>query len=193
MTPAVGVRERKQRETRRRIAETGLQLFLTHGYEATTLDAIAAEAGISRRTFFSYFKSKDDLVLAWQEAAWDAIWADLLAVSPDENPLDAVRGTLLKHVAQYESERMIALDKVMRASETLASRKQSFYVAQEEALHAVLCEVWRQPQRRNALRIVAMVSIGAMRLAIEAWGKQGGERPAAWFLEEAFASLRAEI
>jgi hypothetical protein len=32
-----------------------------------------------------------------------------------------------------------------------------------------------------------------MRLAIEAWGKQGGERPAAEFLEEAFAGLRAEI
>lgn len=193
MTPPEGVRERKQRETRRRIAETGLQLFLLNGYEATTLDAIAAEAGISRRTFFSYFKSKDDIVLAWQESAWDAILADLLGVSPDEDPLDAVRDTLLKHAGQYESDRMIALDRVMRASEALMARKQSAYVAQEEALHAALCEVWRQPQRRDALRIVAMVSIGAMRLAIEAWGRQGGGRPATRFLEEAFAILRAEI
>ena len=43
--PAEGLRERKRRATRQRIAEVGLQLFLTNGYESTTLDAIAAEAG----------------------------------------------------------------------------------------------------------------------------------------------------
>ena len=43
-----GLRERKRRETSRRIAETGLKLFLKNGYENTTLDEIAAAAGISR-------------------------------------------------------------------------------------------------------------------------------------------------
>ena len=47
-----GLRERKRRETLHRIAEQGLKLFLSNGYEATTLDAIAKAAGISRRTFF---------------------------------------------------------------------------------------------------------------------------------------------
>jgi len=54
-------------------------------------------------------------------------------------------------------------------------------------------EVWRQPQRRAALRIIAMVSIGAMRLAFEAWRAQPGERPLASFLDEEFALLQAEI
>mgnify|MGYP006182937953 CR=1 FL=1 len=80
--PAEGLRERKRRATRQRIAEVGLQLFLTNGYESTTLDAIAAEAGISRRTFFSYFKSKDDVILSWQEAGWASIHSELLQVSP---------------------------------------------------------------------------------------------------------------
>ncbi len=63
---AEGVRERKRRETRQRIAETALRLFLANGYENTSLDTIAAEAGISRRTFFSYFKSKEDILFVWQ-------------------------------------------------------------------------------------------------------------------------------
>lgn len=188
-----GLRERKQRETRLRIAETGLKLFLANGYEGTTLDAIAEKAGISRRTFFSYFKSKEEIMLAWQEGAWDAMRAELLQVSPDEAPLDAVRKTLVRHVSRYESDQMRAIDRVMRASETLMARKQAAYAVQEEALFAALCEVWRQPQRRTALRMVAMVSIGAMRLALEAWGNQTGKRPAAKFLEEAFASLKADI
>ncbi len=59
-----GLRERKRRETLRRIAEEGLKLFLTNGYEATTLDEIAEAAGISRRTFFYYLKSKEEILLA---------------------------------------------------------------------------------------------------------------------------------
>ena len=61
-----GLRERKRLETLRRIAETGLKLFIAHGYEGTTLEAIAEAAGISRRTFFYYFKSKEEVLLAWQ-------------------------------------------------------------------------------------------------------------------------------
>jgi hypothetical protein len=45
---------------------SGLKLFVANGYEATTLEAVAAAAGISRRTFFHYFKSKEELLLAWQ-------------------------------------------------------------------------------------------------------------------------------
>ena len=185
-----GLRERKQRQTRQRIAETGLTLFLANGYESTTLDAIAEAAGISRRTFFSYFKSKEEIVLAWQTGAWDAMRAELLKVSPDEAPLDAVRQTLVNHVSRYESDRMRAIDRVMRASETLMARKQAAYAMQEDALYSALCEVWRQPERRSVLRVVAMISIGAMRLALEAWGKQEGNRPVAEFLEESFANLK---
>ena len=68
-----GLRERRRRETLRRIADTGLRLFLRNGYEATTLDAIAEEAGISRRTFFYYFKSKEEIILVWQSGFAEAI------------------------------------------------------------------------------------------------------------------------
>jgi len=188
-----GARSQKRRDTRRRIAEVGLRLFLAHGYEGTTLDAIAAEAGISRRTFFLHFKSKDEIVGAWQEAAWDAILAELLTISPDEAPLDAVRRTLVRHVSRYEPDQMKAIDRLMRSSETLVARKQAAYASQEEALYAVLCEVWRQPQRRFGLRMVAMVSVGAMRLAVKAWGDHEGARAAGEVLDEAFERLKSEI
>ncbi len=63
-TPRQGVRERKRRETLQRITDAGIRLFVEKGYEATTLDEIAAAAGISRRTFFYYFKSKDEILLS---------------------------------------------------------------------------------------------------------------------------------
>ncbi len=191
---ADGLRERKRRETRQRIAEAALRLFLASGYDATTLDAVAAEAGISRRTFFSYFRSKDDIVLFWQDTSWAGIYAELLNTSPDVRPLDAVLDAFLKHSARYTTEEMASIDRLMRSSESLLSRKQTFYAEQEQALFATLCEVWRQPERRTALRMVAMVSIGAIRLATQTWGDQTGQRkPIARFLRNAFESLRSEL
>ena len=66
-TKSQGLRERKKQETLQRIAETGLKLFVQNGYEGTTLDEIAAEAGIARRTFFYYFKSKEAILMAYMD------------------------------------------------------------------------------------------------------------------------------
>ncbi|WP_027350838.1 TetR/AcrR family transcriptional regulator [Halotalea alkalilenta] len=192
--PVEGLRERKRRETRQRIADAGWRLFLANGYEGTTLDVIAAEAGISRRTFFSYFKSKDDIILFRQDANWAGLYADLLKVSPDVRPLDAVREVMVKHVARYPTEQMAAIDKVMRSSESLLARKQTYYAEQEQALFNTLCEVWRQPERRTALRMVAIVAIGAARLTTQTWHSQTGQRkPMAKALRDAFDSLRSEL
>lgn len=191
---AEGLRERKRRETHQRITEAGLKLFLSRGFAATTLDDVASEAGISRRTFFSYFKSKDDIILSMQHAGWAAMYADILKASPDAAPLEAVRDVMVKHMSRYTTEEMTALDTLMRSSETLASRKQAFYAEQEQALFATLCEVWRQPERRTALRMVAIVSIGAIKLTTQTWNTQTGpKRPMAKLLREAFESLRSEV
>jgi AcrR family transcriptional regulator len=191
---AEGVRERKRRETRQHIAETGLRLFLANGYEQTTLDAIAAEAGISRRTFFAYFKSKEDILFVWQYEGWGAVWEDLRTVSPDENPLEAVRAVFLKHLARHANDEMRAIDRLLRSSEALRARKQAAYEEYERALFATLCEVWRQPQRRPALRMVAMACIGVVRLSLEVWNQQESmNRAIADVLQEGFDNLKAGI
>ena len=191
---AEGWRERKRRETRQRIAETALRLFLANGYENTTLDTIAAAAGISRRTFFSYFKSKEDILFVWQSEGWRAVWEDLLTVSPDENPLDAVRDVFIRHLAHYANDEMRRIDRLLRSSESLRARKQAAYEEHEQALFATLCAVWRQPHRRPALRMVAMACVGVVRLSLEVWSQQETtNRSIADVLQEAFANLKLGI
>lgn len=193
-TPAQGLREQKRRDTHQRIVDAALSLFLANGYEATTLDAIAANAGISRRTFFSYFKSKDDIVMSVMDAGWASMCANLLKTSPDVQPLDAVRDVMTKEMSRYTTEEMTSLDNLMRSSESLLARKQIFYAEQEQALFATLCEVWRQPERQVALRMVAIISIGAMKLTTQAWGNQSGQKkPMADMFREALASLKSEL
>lgn len=188
-----GVRQRKRRETRRRIAEAGLKLFLADGYEATTLDAIARAAGISRRTFFAYFESKDDILLAWQGGAWDAICAEVAASAPGRTPIDLLIGVFLRYAELQQSGEMLRIDRLLRSSPTLQARKQAHYAAQERALFDALSAVWPQPERREALRLVAMAAVGALRIAVEAWSRDDGREPVAAYVGRAFAALRAEV
>src|SRR3984957_1030816 len=74
-TAAPGLRERKRQQTRERLTRMAMALFLERGFEATTLDDIAAAADISRRNFFHYFASKEDVVFAWQEDSMAALIA----------------------------------------------------------------------------------------------------------------------
>ena len=191
--PPEGLRERKRRETLQRITDAGICLFIEKGYEATTLDAIAAAAGISRRTFFYYFKSKDEILLSLQSGVGDMIVDALREVPRDKRPLEAIRDAVVKVCALIPADDMIAIDRLMRSSEAIQARKQASYVQQEKALFAALRERWPDPQREAGLRLVAMLAIGAMRLASDAFNREGGGRPMVELLHEAFDALEAEI
>ncbi len=188
-----GLRERKRRETLRRITDAGMCLFIEKGYEATTLDDIAAAAGISRRTFFYYFKSKDDILLSLQSGMGEMIVASLREAPQDQRPLTAVRNAILKVCAPFPADDMIAIDRLMRSSEAVQARKQASYVQHEQTLFAALCEKWPGSERETALRLVAMLAIGATRLAFDALNREGGKRPIAELLNEAFDALETQI
>src|SRR6478736_8144712 len=81
-TPEIGLRERKRVETRHRIADAAVDLTLEHGLDGATVEAISAAAGVSPRTFFNYFDSKDDALLNAPDAREiDAIVAAVVAAS----------------------------------------------------------------------------------------------------------------
>jgi AcrR family transcriptional regulator len=193
MTEKEGLRERKRRETLQRITDAGTRLFIAHGYDGTTLDAIAAEAGISRRTFFSYFKSKDEILLAMQAGLGDMLAAGLAQEPPGQTPLQAVRNVLVRMSGAYDPAEMLILDRLMRSSETVMARKQASYVQHEATLFAALREHWPEPGRETALRLVAMLSIGALRVSLETFNREEGQRPIAVLLNEAFDALQAEV
>lgn len=185
-----GLRERKRRETLQRIAECGLKLFSEGGYDATTVDAIAASAGISPRTFFYYFRSKDEVLQHWHE--WSggtflaSMKASLASVSDTETPRAAARECLIRMEAQYETEQSIVVDALMHSTETLRMRMQAIYAALEKELLVALSERWPQIASREPLRVIAMITIGVMRLAMEEWRNEAGERPLRYHLQKTF-------
>ena len=58
-----GLRELKKRETRQRISDVATEMFLARGFEAVTVTEVAAAAGVSEKTVYNYFPTKESLVL----------------------------------------------------------------------------------------------------------------------------------
>ena len=57
----MGLRETKKLQTRQEIADEAMRLFVTHGFEDVTVSEVAAAAGVSEKTVFNYFPTKEDL------------------------------------------------------------------------------------------------------------------------------------
>ncbi|CAM5699184.1 TetR family transcriptional regulator OS=Streptomyces alboniger OX=132473 GN=CP975_29950 PE=4 SV=1 [Streptomyces alboniger] len=88
---AAGSRAAAQRlKMRRELAAAAMELFATKGYEATTVDEIAAAAGVARRTFFRHFRSKEEAIFPDHDDTLIRAEAVLNAAPAHEHPLDTV-------------------------------------------------------------------------------------------------------
>ncbi|WP_345619098.1 TetR family transcriptional regulator [Streptomyces ziwulingensis] len=91
-----GLRERKKRRTRQALLRAALRLFTERGYEETTVDDIAAAVGVSQRTFFRYFASKEEVASCASRLAESHFVEAVRARPPGEAPLDALRRALMQ-------------------------------------------------------------------------------------------------
>ena len=100
--PAQGLRERKKAKTRAAIQRHALRLFREQGYEATTVEQIAAAADVSPSTFFRYFPTKEDVVLY---DPFDPIILAAFKAQPLElTPLQAIREAMHATIATMSAE-----------------------------------------------------------------------------------------
>ncbi|QDH73481.1 helix-turn-helix transcriptional regulator [Brevundimonas sp. M20] len=83
---ATSWRDRKRRATAERISACAIRLFLDQGFDAVTVEAIAEAAGVSRRSFFDYFRTKEEVLFAWQAALPPEVRPSMLAWPADGAP-----------------------------------------------------------------------------------------------------------
>jgi AcrR family transcriptional regulator len=101
-------RERKANETRSRVTKAALQLFLQHGYAETTIDQIAEVAGVSRRTVFLHFPTKDMMLLDHFVAQRDGLLQRLEERPRSEPVLVSLHSILREMCSQGFDRRLLA-------------------------------------------------------------------------------------
>ena len=85
-----GLRERKKADTRRRLADAALDLATARGVHGFTVAEVAAAAGVSPRTFFNYYRTKEEAVFRWDADELDEMAVALVARPAEEHPVAAL-------------------------------------------------------------------------------------------------------
>ncbi|MGW7404198.1 TetR/AcrR family transcriptional regulator [Streptomyces sp. NPDC054833] len=105
------------------ILDTALRLFAEQGYEQTTIAQIAREAGISQRSLFRYFGTKEDLVCGDQEALGELLKQTVERQPAEVSPWDALRaGFEVVLTANHTPERVLELSRLIFATPSLRAR-----------------------------------------------------------------------
>lgn len=99
-----GLRERRRVELRQRIDRVALELFARDGYDAVTVETIAAEVGVSLSTLFRHVASKEDLLVGVVRTGRAAIVGNVAARPADEPVEQAVAAGILQRTEQFADE-----------------------------------------------------------------------------------------
>ncbi|MGI5159964.1 TetR/AcrR family transcriptional regulator [Microbispora sp. CA-102843] len=140
-----GLRERKKRETRQRIADIAMGLFLQRGFDNVTVAEVARTADVSVNTVFNYFRTKEDLFLDRSEESEDLLARAVRERRAGETAVEAVRRDFFEALGTGDwrygmSEGLDLFTQRVRESEALQSRVRMLEVHREERLARTLAE-----------------------------------------------------
>lgn len=118
MSPSESLRERKKRQTRQLLADTATQMFLARGFDGVRVSEIAEACGVSEKTVFNYFPTKEALVMDRLDHASEALLTGL--ADPDVSPVRAALGVLGDELAMMMGQ--LAAQKSFREGAELYRR-----------------------------------------------------------------------
>jgi TetR/AcrR family transcriptional regulator, regulator of mycofactocin system len=118
----LSVREDKKRETRARLERAALDLFARRGYDRTTVQDVAGEAGVSARTAFRYFPAKSDLVFGDSEADLEELRRLLARKDHATSAFEAVRSALTEFSERIDTPMNAERSRLIAANPVLTAR-----------------------------------------------------------------------
>ncbi|MGW2157157.1 TetR/AcrR family transcriptional regulator [Nonomuraea sp. NPDC001699] len=140
-----GLRERKKRETRQRIADMAMGLFMTRGFDSVTVAEIARAADVSVNTVFNYFPTKEDLFADRQELVTDLPQQVVRGRRPGESVARAFRRDFLDALDSRDWRYGLnaggdVFARIVNDSPSLVAKLHELHVARVQALAAALTD-----------------------------------------------------
>lgn len=195
-TPDVGgafdLRTRNRDRNRADVARLALELFDRHGFDQVTVDDIAEAAGISRRTFFRYFDTKEDAVLPDEHERLEQLRAALADRPADEPLIISLRHATLALLGddRFDRDEAVARFRIVMGTPSVHARSLELQTRWESEIRSVIAEhLGVDPERDVAARVLAASTVASFRAAAEVWMVTGGRRDLVDLLEEAYDVL----
>ncbi|WP_353509965.1 TetR family transcriptional regulator [Intrasporangium sp.] len=193
--PDHGLRERKKRETRRAIHRAALDLVEESGFDAVTTEQIAGRAGVSPRTFFNYFATKEGAVLGTTPADLDELRAQLDARPADEPILDSIRILVRDRLSpsSYDPDLRAQRRRVLLGEPALGPALVGNNIRTENVLtEVVAARLGVDPRESVRPRVTVATALAAVRASIE-HQQSGGTGTVEDAVDEAFALLETGL
>lgn len=171
------LRERKKARTRRALVEAAMALFSEQGFEATTVEEIAAKAFVSRRTFFRYFPTKEAVAFPDREARLARFGRLLGQRRPAETAMSAVRRACLELARDYAENRdeLRQQQRIVDASPSLIAYEREIDGAWESAIAEALGARADDVSDARRARVMAAAVMGVIRAVLRMWFAGGAE------------------
>ena len=195
--PSEGLRERRRRETQREIHAAVLRLGRKHEFDKITVEMISVEAGISPRTFFNYFPSKESAAILQTPAEWSPDLVEPFVAGGRGRPAEVLADLnrmLIEHLARNPPRRQESHDVF-----ELAHRAPTVFAAlmnQFDTLRVALTDLVRRrlgphadPQLPD---LIASVAMAAVRTGMESWSQGTDDSPVP-YVQHAAALLHAVL
>ena len=163
-------------DTRAQLQVTALALFRDRGYDGVTAMEIATAAGVSERTFFRHFASKDETLLGGHAERLARLDAALRARPPTESPIDSLRAAVAIVAADFQhapEDLWFQLDLIARTP-SLGWRHSQMQGDWERTIARFLRRRLRPPDEALRARLMAACAVAALRVALDDWHEEGG-------------------
>jgi AcrR family transcriptional regulator len=192
MNDQPGLRERKKLATREALRLAALRLAVEKGWEQVRVEDIAAEAGVSPRTFNNYFASKDEAFLATAYDRGARIQAGLAARPADEPLWPAVINAVVRGFADEAVDLRQA--RRIRPTPALAAEQLKAIMVIERALaDEIARRIGADLEYDPYPRLVAAVAISATRVTVQHWLRSESDLPFPPVLREALERVAAGL
>ncbi len=177
MTDVEPLAERRRRLVRVDLARVAITLFAERGFDAVTVEDIAAAAGISGRTFFRYFAAKDEVVLDYERLLQERLVAALDQRPASEGPVTALRAAYLvtAHVPPEDRMRVLQIGRILEAAPGL--RALAYGARADEApplVERIATRMGVDPAADAAPRVVVAAMTAVAAGEWRAWVESGG-------------------
>ena len=188
------LRERKKKRVREEIIAAALARFAKHGFDHTTIDDVVKDVGVSRRTFFRYFETKEDVVTAWFEKPRAGLREALESRPIDESPFESLRWAFSYVAGTYEAERaeVLVVERLVATTASIRGRKQERLAEHADILTDVFARrLGMNPRRDLVPRLLGKVALAAGNAALDTWVAGGGRGSLRQMVDEAMRFLES--
>jgi AcrR family transcriptional regulator len=189
---ALSLRERKKRQTRAALIGSALRLVAERGLEQVTVEEISADADVSLRTFFNYFRNKEDAVTGGGVIAGERLNRVLLEAPAEVSVPTAVRRGMLAEAEAIERD-PDELVLVLTIADRTPSLKSHLVAAGDPVQHDLTAAVGRRtgldPGKHSYPGLVAAVSLAVFRQTIFHWHEGGRVHRLTELLDDALSQL----